>query len=204
MDAALRRLERAADPADPSVRARLLAERARAGHLAPARLRLAAWLGDEAARLALGEEAAGPSRRRTKRDPWTRELAGWGPEALVRAALVVIGEELRHWRRHHKDDLRVPRLLAALEAWTLAPGPATAARVGEAVEGELPRPRDDRAARALARVVDVAHIILGHAPDQALGHALRALGESPPLPQRAAIREALVPWALGEGPSGPG
>jgi hypothetical protein len=52
-DARLRALARSDD--DPQARARLLAERVRAGDLTPARLRVAAYLGDEAARLALGE-----------------------------------------------------------------------------------------------------------------------------------------------------
>jgi hypothetical protein len=196
MDANIRALERAAQADDLEARAALLAARARAGRLDPDRLRLAAWLGDDAARLALGDGAPEAPRRRTKRDPWTRELAGWGHEALVRAGLVVTADELRHWRRHHRDDLVVPGIVAAVEAWTREPSAEAVQRVAAELEREAPRPRDDRASRALARVARLASIVLAAELAVALPHALQTLGESPPTPVRAAIREVLVPWAL--------
>jgi hypothetical protein len=195
VDERLRHLEREAAGGDLDTRARWLLDRVRAGRLPGDRLQLAAWLGDAAARLAVGEEPLARAAR-TKRDPWTQTLAGWGKEALVRAGLVVAKDELRHWRRHHKADAALPGLLDAVEAWAACPCDLCAVRVDEAAGDRLPAPRDNRSSRALAQVLSVAGIVRAGSASDWTASAVRALGESPPLPVRDAIREALVPWVL--------
>ncbi len=79
MDAARRARERAwAASAGDDDEARLLLERVRTGALAPERLELAAWLGQPAARLALGDAA--PAGDHVPLGRWARarpRMATW-------------------------------------------------------------------------------------------------------------------------------
>jgi hypothetical protein len=93
VDDRLRRLTREVATGDAGARARLLAERLRAGDLGEDRLRLAAHLGDPAAAAALGRELLLPPTITITR--WVRGLAEpsrggawpvWAREAYVRAA----------------------------------------------------------------------------------------------------------------------
>jgi hypothetical protein len=206
-DDRLREVEREAAWGDPAGRARLLVERVRAGQLEHERLRLAAWLGDRAACLATGEAggpgaaASGSQTRRGRRDAWTRALAAWGKEAIVRAAYVVARDELRHWRRHYRDDASLPGVLDAVAAWIGCPCDPCARAVGRAVEaGALPEGKDNRSGRAKWHVVQAALAARAPGDEAATAHALEVMGESPAGQVRDAIRRALVPWALGHEP----
>ncbi|MCW8139327.1 MAG: hypothetical protein KIT58_10540 [Planctomycetota bacterium] len=84
-DQRLRALERDALHGDVEAQARLLLERVRVGDLTEERLRLAAYLGDERARLALGESAPEPPDDIVA---WVRGLDALGSEVATRVALV--------------------------------------------------------------------------------------------------------------------
>lgn len=195
------------DEADPLAAARELRRRVRVGRLDMQRLERAAWLGDPAACLAVGRTAPAWAPRswprssaRAYRDPslrpevdrlavWLGELESWGPEALVRALLAVLGLWSRHERPSQERE--------AIEA----------ARVAIAVwlaDGD----REDVLRDAL-RPLRVRW--------QALGNGLRRWGErsvlfaagqdlqGAPLPARACpwslrqvVCEALVPWLLAQ------
>lgn len=196
-DDRLRGVEREAALGDLAAQARLLVERVRRGRLDLERLRLAAWLGDPAARLALGEDLEESGRRR-RRDGWTRTLAAWGQEALVRAAYVVAAESMRHWRRHYRDDRALPGVLGAVAAWIRCPCGPCAEAIDRAVRGEpLPESKDNRSGRAKWHVVNVAEAARATADGAWTDFALAVIGESPATQVREAIRGALVPWALG-------
>lgn len=201
-DDLLRHVERSATLGDPVAQARLLVERVRHGRLDPARLRLAAWLGDPTARLATADDSdeARPPHLRPKgrKDDWTRTLAGWGQEALVRAAHVVASESMRHWRRHYRDDPTLPGVLDAVAAWLGCPCAPCAEQVRRAAEADaIPEGRDNRSGRAKWHVLNVAEAAHATRSEAWTRCALEVIGESPATQVREAIREALVPWALG-------
>lgn len=137
-DARLRTLARSADPGD---RPRLLLERVRAGVTTPERLALAAYCGDEGARVADN----GPQRVLEIADSefpaWVSGLARWQDdrEALVRVAWGPAWEALGRWRAAHVlrcgecrlatsrveqcvDAQRAREALLAAARWCLEPG----------------------------------------------------------------------------------
>lgn len=108
MDRQLRELERRAGGSDED-QARLLLARVRVGRLDERRLRLAAYVGDAAARLALRWSAPDLAPLRT----WLADLRPWGPEVAARAALAAV----RHataWRGAPGLDVDPPVLEPAL------------------------------------------------------------------------------------------
>jgi hypothetical protein len=111
-DGRLREFERSlAAGADPEAGARLLAERLRAGTLDRERLRLAAYVGDAAARL-LVETEPEPDLRR-----WAGGLREWGPEPCARAAVVAARLALVGWESWEPGSLEPGRVLCdALES----------------------------------------------------------------------------------------
>ena len=82
-DARARTFERAAEGGDPEARARWLLEQVRRGALGQDMLRVAAWAGDEGARLAVGLPR---SPAPLKLVPWVDALRPFGNPALLRAA----------------------------------------------------------------------------------------------------------------------
>ena len=158
-DERLRRLSREAG-GDDDARARLLTERLRAGTLARTRLELAAWLGDGAARLALGDDAPTPaplpharaSRGATARRDvraWADDLGRFGGTAVVRATLALT-------EGSGFDDLDRPVLAPARAALVAARAWLAAAEA--APEGEEPELEAERDACVLAehRAVEAA------------------------------------------------
>lgn len=93
-DAARRTLERAARRSDDGeARARALVARLRAGTLAPAALRLAAFLGHEPARSALPEAPLPPATPLA----WARALRAFGQPTWVRALLATLEPAVERW-----------------------------------------------------------------------------------------------------------
>ena len=84
MDARLRLLERQRFSDDAGTHQQLLADRVRAGRVAPDALRLAAYCGHEAARTILGSAADQPTTSKA----WFMGLAQFGRRAVVLAAIV--------------------------------------------------------------------------------------------------------------------
>lgn len=254
MDERLRALEAAAARGDVEARAALLRERVRAGRLEPERVRLAAYLGDAAARQADGRPLAVPGDLHA----WVQDLSQWGVEparpteeerraqvcerlaslaspdwrhqVLVRAALTV-AREVRAALPvgyPHQDQVapdRVPALAAALDrlldrvdAWLAAPSHEAARAARDAVQGTVvpeaghpyllvslavrhcspPMPihaiKDLRTLTGLGlrESKDLLDRAGGVAGAMATA-AARGVGEGR---LRAAIRAALVPWAI--------
>lgn len=166
-----------------SDQAALLAERVRAGLLPAARLRLAAALGQPAARLALGGDAPALLEQ-SGNAALMAGLEPYGPAAWVRATWAVLRTRLEHERavaggsasvvaaREARQLVGVIEVtLAALGAWCRDP----AAQAPEEDAGDPERPLD--------HAVQIAEAADEDGYPQAV----------------AAIVAALVPWALGEG-----
>ncbi len=210
-DQRLRDLERDATHGDLQARARLLRERLRVGDLAEERLRLAAYLGDEAARSACGDAAAvfvltlpdEPTdvtvSERTHGE-WVRQLLALGGRAgLARA--VVAGLRVADQRRgllasgasYSRSLFR--QALDDLEAWAARFDEASLERCRRHADG------DDWFERAAARIAvcgddEVVFNVMAVFSACAMGPGGRPAGVGP---MQAAIVAALVPWALAPG-----
>lgn len=186
-DANLRDLERRARQGDPHAAAAALVRRLRAGGLDERRLRLAALLGDAAARLVLG---AGAPRVPAHADGLARALEAHGALVMIRATVVAVramnaaADPRLGWRQG-----RARAALAAAEAWIVCPCEAhlEAARpIGESGD-------EDPAYAELAP----AWAVLGptstrlFAAEVALGCAAAEIGGEA---LRRALRRALVLW----------
>lgn len=198
--------------------------RMRAGDLSPDRLKLAAYLGDEAARRALGvsEVRIPPEIQR-----WVRVLACWGHEALIRTLLVTARWNLEKWEGLVWD--RRPRsAIESTEAWLRCPCPSHA-RVASASAGEAsqalvdlsdvliwyhkdPLERNamyrvlslvaENAARAAELAARGPKTDLRQAADETVRSVIECLTSkgmflrSVELQMREAIARELIPWAL--------
>lgn len=206
-DDRLRRLEREAITGGLDARARWLTERTRVGELAEDRLRLAAWLGDPAAEQALGRAVLAPPTITIGRwvrglVPWQTETP-WAREAFARAAAAAARAVLACF----DDGALATRAVVALEAWIRCPCDEHA-QAAAALGGQVPIQRGAAglfAARgvrfagpAIYRATTVA-LSEGPANVTASEVATEAARATSPEAVRAAIRDALVPWALLEG-----
>jgi len=205
-DTRLRQLEREAAGGDLQARAHLLRERTRTGDLASERLSLAAYLGDEASReaLALGSVDDEPSL-----ESWVRGLSDWGEPACARAAAAAAR---LLWPRVPVEDELPRRALASVEAFLECPCASHRLAVIELSQARsnpegwtVPRwalPTPEMAAWWATVVVWGPNIRQGptiHPAEATWGgvHAVvRSLGANAEESVRAAIRTALVPWAL--------
>ena len=232
-DQRLRELERRVAEGDGAAEAPLLAERVRAGTLAPNLLRLAAYLGHPPAREALGDDAP---VLHTDPDSLIRGLEAWGPQAWVRAALATT--------RLASVTLRFLEVWTAIEAWIRDPslehlevceakGAAAHDVLAEYVNSVQETDptvlaitfRESRGAvqAALSATEEsrgVTHAVLagvaarerlsleGLAPNSPMWIRAAEVGRLGELPElttkdavqrvRAAVRDALLPWALAE------
>lgn len=217
-DERLRGLGRHAE--DAEARARLLVERVRAGDLAADRLLLAAYLGDEAARLAAEGERWEPPTGGLRE--WVGGLVRFGKEPRVRAALALCDavavaprgevEPTRPWRRIGDPDVAAAAV-AAVRAWLDCPCDAHRRGCHQAAEAaglvypgalrlDLPWATFARAASAAAQ--------LAAEPDDrtTVVESLAVLGAASGLADDAALRAAVVaallPWALSPAGGRPG
>lgn len=170
-DAEMRELERRAAQGDLEAAARGLLVRLRRAGLLPERVRLAACLGDPAARLALGPAAPpdgfeAPGDDLGGRTALAVELEKNGKEAGVRAALAVAEWALPRWHRPREGEPAVAAAaVAATRRWIDCPcevhgrdaerAAAAALRVAMTVEhAALPRGiTDETAWEGLTRVM---------------------------------------------------
>ena len=200
-DVRLREVERETAQGLPGARARLLREHVRTGAMDVGRLELAAWLGDEDARLALGEAHyegfAADLRGATRQEvgsartdgadlvAWVLGLERWGRQACVRAAIAAVRVGLDAEPHLSEGTLHAAREgLEAAEAWARCPCDAHA-RAGRgpwadalwgATSTRSPEPRG----AVIAAV-------------RAAGWAARAAS---PARVREALRAELLAWAL--------
>jgi len=107
---------------DPQAEAELLARGLRSGELDPERLRLAAYVGHDPARAALGDLAP-PSP--LDLETFARGLEPWGPEAWTRAALGAARTSAKFWSERH-TELLPAQALSAVAAWIASPSDALA------------------------------------------------------------------------------
>lgn len=135
---------------DPLAEAELLARGLRSGELDPELLELAAYLGHDPARAALGERAP-----RSPRDleSFARGLQAWGPPAWTRAAVGAAETALAFWEERHTDP--TPRqALEASAAWIASPDDDLAERalaLGQACYELLEAGRGQPAPKGRAR-----------------------------------------------------
>jgi hypothetical protein len=217
-DARLRQLQRDAATGDLAARARLLTERVRIGDLAPDRLQLAAYLGDEAAEEALGQRPHVPPTITVGR--WVRGLARptvgegwpeWAAQAYALAAAAAARSVLPCFAG--RDPVAATRAVEALDAWIACPCDEHG-RASAAAASHVPQPPPGPAGLFASRGVRFAGLAVLRAAAIPLGRAGLPRGATPPetiaadtaadaaratSPEavRVAIREALVPWALG-------
>lgn len=227
MDARLRLLERQRFSNDPTTRWQLLAERVRAGRVAPDALRLAAYCGHDAARRILG--SAAPDQPSTSK-AWFLGLIPFGRRAVVLAAIVTgrlvepawerrglwLGiEALRsaeHWlacpcsrhRRRAADLARHAKPPVPYTTRTAARIAATAARRdrSRSQQADAIRLGAQDASAAAWNAPDV----FAEAPSDQVAEllALCGLTQAPSGSQmRALVATRLGAWVLGESERGP-
>lgn len=170
-----------------------LRARVRVGELEFARLELAAFLGDQAAILALGAAPPVPYDYRQR----LRELTTYGPEATRRAATAIARRLLPVWRAARPSDEELPSLVSALRERCLNAGPP--------VHWENWRPSWTRVARLTGQgslasegIVHAAWVALNDAESslESAAHCLRSILGKEALTE--ALSEEVLPWALGE------
>lgn len=191
---------------------RLLHEQLRAGALTSHRIALAAYADDPAARHVLGEQAP---REVDSIKEWVCGFDDWGRETTVRAAIGLGRRVLTEWERNagwevsgEDGELRIAnradatftaaleaalaprRAVEAAEAWVGCPCPQHRAAAEEYSWGSSPD-----ATHASCLAVARAMITVDFAV-QAVVDASELLAEEI---IREAMRDAVVPWALGFG-----
>ena len=191
-DSELRELERRwREDGDRDAEAALLRARVRAGTLAAPRLRLAAYLGHEAARLALGD-AAPELGQSGAAVAFCFGLEDYGREAWLRAVWVVMNMHEQHLGERtaatnsrpvafkiERHRALLQRGLTLVEAWLREPSEEAQAELTR-WSGAVPA---DRVGFALHAVRDAAGRISSLPQEEIVEH----------------IRRVLLPWALGQG-----
>jgi len=181
-DEDLRRLEQRA-ALDPAARARLLRERVRAGVLTERQLRLAATLGDAAAAEACGRPALPPPEDDRALLAWLVRVEAFGPAACARVLLAASAV----------DPERIERdasLVAARADWQRAATEASPEAARSLLEGR------EGLAEVRRAVWDACYRAYGGPAPEVLSPATWREAAARVV---AAVRAAVVPWALGEG-----
>jgi DNA-binding beta-propeller fold protein YncE len=197
MDEELRRREREArERGDPSALAGALREGLRVGAVPRERLELAAHLGHEPSRVALGLPETKPPESEDDVVAFWRGLARFGREAVVRAVLPLV-REAPFARIHDRfGGVRSDAwaVIEAIEAWVRAPGDETAravsALLSRAAESEEP-------SAGIGAMSAAASIITNPSVEDAVlnvfGGGFYNFEET-----RRLLASEAVPWALGE------
>ena len=205
-DQRLRELERLwRESGSPEAEADVLRERARAGMLSEDRLRLAAFLGHEAARLAAQDPPTPPEPAEERWFLWGQELARLDEQATVRCAVAIARHVLPRLAENDFADDMARDCLGCAERWALDPGDpglehdaraAMALRDEDGEEYGFPTP-DARHALAAARMAASAAggRREGSATAQALIAGQALLGTAQAV--LAVVRGEVAPWALG-------
>lgn len=190
-DARLRTLERRWRETGASAdHACFLVERLRTGELPVERARLAAYLGDPAAREALG---IAPETEAVSQRAWAAGLHAWRDPVPARVALAAARAVLPVFDRGLNPDPRPRRALRAGEACVVCPCEAHAARAATASEDAEAIATDDAGTAVWAAV----RTTFGASQDDLLEAAVVAAGRvAGVVAVRSAVRDAVVPWAL--------
>jgi hypothetical protein len=209
-DLRLRSVERRATGGDAEAALEHLLLCVRHGRLERQRLELLAYLGHEPAR-SLCQEGPLDESAPWDLEAWVRGLHPWGRVVEVRAAVAVAREVLPIFEGTHRCDGRPRRAIELAAAWADAPDLAPqrdAAHRIDALEGAGAAMRAARdhtvryAACAAYHALAAAH---GHTyPSSPLFQAAQAAFDAQlalrnPARLRAAVRDALLGWALRAG-----
>jgi hypothetical protein len=204
-DDRLRRLQRRfAEAGELDDEVAFLREQVRAGALANDRLELAAYLGHEAATRAWGGDPGRPEaddqRPLERVTRWVEGLKRWGEEALWRAGAAVVRAIPIYADRFDGPDDRLLEVMDRVEDWILAPDEARRAAVdggpallAAAVEQAWGAAACANTTHWLCRSVSEE----GFAADHTRALVAEAGHELRPLQIERAVRDELVPWALG-------
>jgi hypothetical protein len=189
-DERLRELSRRAALGEAGAETQLLLERVRVGDLGRSWLELLALLGHEPACEALGEPLEGA--------PFAGErgpLAPWGREAAIRIGLAAV-------RPLTDRGDALLELIDLATRWLSAEDPRARAEVADRAEGMRIRfggwGHDHRAALVVAEALAGADLEVGRAITPTAHALAEYTGDPNPTCEEvwAAVREALVPWAL--------
>lgn len=192
-DARVRELLRRARQGDVDAGVLLLSERRRNGTLSRERVWIAAALGDEAARLVEGlpfDEA--------RELGWLRWSASQGQEVAVRllaAALELVWRETAPWCFDPRARRFVEAVRGVVDAWLAAPATERRAPPEELLEG-------CGSSLHVVRVAALATSGLRELPpgwrvQEAADGVQQAIHATSEAAVRRALRDAVVPWALG-------
>ncbi|MCO5167628.1 MAG: hypothetical protein M9894_14870 [Planctomycetes bacterium] len=189
MDDRLQDLRRRVAQGEPGARVALLAERVRTGDITRERLELAAYVGDDDARQLCAGMVLDSSAALTD---WYAGMLRFGPEAAVRSGLALLA------LAREPAGEGTSAALALLERWALCPcaDHAESARVSVWTG---PRDPDDDGDTRLVCVLMLAEDA-GRRPSAryvTLEWARNRQGATDD-DVRAAIRNEVAPWALGE------
>lgn len=190
-DARLRALERRWRETGASAdHACYLVERLRTGELPVDRARLAAYLGDPAAREALG---IAPETEAASQRAWAAGLHAWRDPVPARVALAAARAVLPVFDRGLNPDPRPRRALRAGEACIVCPCEAHLARATTASEDAEAIATDDAGTAVWAAV----RSSFGESAEDLLEAAVVAAGRVAGIVAvRSAVRDSVVPWAL--------
>lgn len=195
-DARLRAVSRAAARGDLTARAALLLERVRAGELSAERLLLAAWLGDDRARAVVGHALT-----RLQPDellPWLLDLTEVGTRDAVVRALASVGTAQIAQAPESSPEIEIA--VSLVRRWIEHPvADAALSKGASRLASRIARRR--RCPPSPVLLCAWAAEIAGSRADT-WGRVARkrltrwaAIAIADPRP---AIRQALLPWALGE------
>lgn len=181
-----------------------LRERVRAGELGDDRLRLAAYVGHRPSVLALGAVPPAPAYVQA----WVYGLERWGEEACLRAAIAAARRACACLRPGSSRRRDAGALIARAERQTLGHALGEAPELDPHVLDDDPPARERSAFLAVEALADGADEVLRRAPgaNRALEASARAGGVviravealDDEAVVRAAIRDEVAPWALGE------
>lgn len=194
-DGRLRAASRAVAQGEPFARARLLLESVRAGQLTEGQLRVAAWLGDADAVAVGGGLVKGQPDQLL---PWLLELAGFGTREPVVRALASVGlARADNARRGPEMEVAV----GVIRRWLEQPFVDhslcdAAARL--AARAARRSPRGASALLLCAWAIHLASSPAGRWNRLARQRLTRWASLSNDADPRPVIRQALLPWALGE------
>lgn len=180
-----------------------LRERVRAGALDDERLRLAAYVGHAAARLAL----ATPVLSSPYVQAWIYGLQPWGVEPAQRAAVAAARRALVHVPPDTRRGRYARGALARVERAVVGLPPLPPLPWDPHVLDDDPPARERAAFDAACAAGETVHEVARAAPDaraleataRAGGVVIRAVEATDEATIRAAVRDELAAWALGAG-----
>jgi hypothetical protein len=197
MDERQRRLERMArEQGDPLARAQSIREKIRSGILPQEKVELAAHVGDEAARFALGLSGDGLPAKDEDLEAWWKGFARFGREASARVLVALAREVLWSGTQGFEGVAEESfRVVDALDGWIRQPGAETEAALRTTIASAVEAPG---AAYNLSFAINASQVTGDTSLEEILTGAAQAMRYMPLRTILIVLREEVVPWALGE------